>query len=178
MSRKSLFPRMSLLLASGLLLLSAASPQTGAADKDPAEKNPLDWLRPGMSLESGYLFQGVAMEEGLKAYSFSLSKPEGADKITITIDPLKRKFNQFGDTEAGAVSSFKKIPATLTPIKKEDPMKRGRRLYAIEANKLNGRLILVVPAKQDAAHQLVIQDKDGNVEMALHMQVLKIITKP
>jgi hypothetical protein len=178
MSRRTLFPPVSLLLLSCLSLLSPGSSKTGAADKDHAEKHPLEWMRPGTSLESGYLFQGVVFEDGLKVYSFSFSKPEGADKFTLTIDPVKRKFNQFGDASEANVVSLKKIPATLTPIKKEDPAKKNRRLYAIEANKLSSRLILVVPAKQDTAHQLVVQDKDGNVEMALHLQVLKIVTKP
>ena len=178
MSRISLVPPVSLLLLSCLVLLSATSPQTGAADKDPAEKHPLEWLRPGTSLESGYIVQGVVLEDGLKVYSFSLSKPEGTDKLTMTIDPVKRKFNQFGDGDAINVVSLKRYPATITPIKKDDPAKRGRHLYAIEANKLSGRLILVVPAKQDAAHALVVKDKDGDIEMVLYLQVLKIVTKP
>ena len=115
MTRKSLFPPVFVPLLSCLLLLSAASPQTRAADKD-AEKHPLEWLRPGTSLESGYLFLGVPFEDGLKAYSFSISKPEGADKITITIDPVKRKFNQFGDAAPANVSAFMKIPAILTRL--------------------------------------------------------------
>src|SRR5437773_9066415 len=77
-----------------LVFLSAA---LAAQDKEPAEKHPLDGMRPGDSLDSGYLPQPLTLEGGTKAHMVKLYKGDGKDKVTLVLDPNRQIYSLFGD---------------------------------------------------------------------------------
>jgi hypothetical protein len=149
-----------------LASLVAAAMVSGADEKKP-EPNPSPWMIKNHFLISGYLTGPVTFEGGIKAHGFTLSKPDGSDRFILTLDQNRRSFDVFGDMTGTTEIAPRKIPVTLKPIKMDDPKKQERRVYAIDAENLTGRLVLVVPASDDGPFSLVVRDKELKVEAVI-----------
>jgi hypothetical protein len=71
------------------------------------------------------------------------------------------------------------ITATLKPVKMDDPSKLDRRLYEISAEKLGGRLFLVVPSRKvGSTPRLVVRDRTGTVEAVVTLEVTGKVLEP
>ena len=153
------------LLASTALFLvvavMAADNTARAADeKDTATK---------LSLSSGY-GQGLP---GARARSVHLSATlddKGGGKGTLSLDPNRKEFNQFGDVTSSTEIDFQELSVTLEEVKGKDQPKGGQRLYEIQGHGLGNRLFLVVPAKGGTTYRLVSADKEGKGQAVLLLE--------
>jgi len=136
-----------------------------------ADPPPVTWVRPGGKLISGYLSKPLVLDDERPIYSVSLTS-DGKDKVRLVLDPNKRTFNLFGDTTSETDIATRTITATLKPVKMADPMKMDRTLYELSAEKMNGRLYLVVPSKKvgPSTVRLVVRDKAGAVESVIYLE--------
>jgi hypothetical protein len=152
--------RLRSLAASLLVLLPAV-----AAAQPPEEKAPVPILaRDGVLLETGYLSTPLTLGEGIRARSITLSHAPGKYKVTLLLDPNQKLLDDFGEVRETTTLAVKKVEATLRARNAADPKRLGRKLYDIEADKLDARLTLVVPEREDGQHLLLLRDKNGRAE--------------
>jgi hypothetical protein len=154
----------------GLACVVAVPIIARAEDEKKPEPHPLPWMVKDHSLISSYLSPPITFEGGIRAYAFTLSKAEGSDKVTLTLDPNRRSFDVFGDFTGATEIAPRRIAVTLKPIKMDDPKKRERRVYAIDAENLTGRLVLVVPVSDDGPFYLVVRDRELKGESVIPLQ--------
>jgi hypothetical protein len=120
-----------------------------------------------LALETDYLFWGVDVAKQLPAHWIRLNVTLGAKEGgtgTLEIDPNTAGLNAFGDLTTVTEIGTKSVNVTLEAIQRDDPAKKGRRLYAIKGEDLQGRLFLVSSPKEAGPHRLVIGDKDGSLK--------------
>jgi hypothetical protein len=152
--------RLRSLAASLLVLLPAV-----AAAQPPEEKAPVPILaRDGVLMETGYLSTPLTLGEGVRARSITLSHASGKYKVTLLLDPNQKLLDDFGEVRETTTLGVKKVEATLRARNAADPKRLGRKLYDVESDKLDARLTLVVPEREDGQHLLLLRDKNGRVE--------------
>jgi hypothetical protein len=159
-----------------IVLFLAAMPV--GARPEPPEVPTLPWMRAGAALESGYLHKPIMLDERA-VYGVSLIGNGLGGKVTLILDPNQQKFNLFGDSVSRTELGPWHVDAMLKQVKTDDPMKKGRHLYELQAEKLAGRLFLVQPPTEKGQHQLVVRDKAGkNVEYVIPLQLQIINVNP
>lgn len=164
------------------MLLLLAATFACAADKETAKKKIPSNLNWSATLETGYLYFSVTFGESITAHSITLS---GLDanalsglspdvKVTLTIDPNQRNLDLFGGVVDSIQLPLKRITANLKPMTIEDPTKKNRRLYELEADKLNGQLFFVLAPEAQGPHQLVYRDKEGRPVAVLPLSLKRL----
>jgi hypothetical protein len=155
-------------LTAFLALCAVALTFSPARADPPPDTSPLSWMRPGAKLISGYLSKPLVLDDERPIYSVTLTS-DGKDKVRLVLDPNKRAFNLFGDTTGETEIATRTITATLKTVKMADPAKMGRTLYEISAEKMNGRLYLMIPSRKvgPSTVRLIVRDKAGAVESVI-----------
>ena len=151
-----------LLLFTGLASLASVTPVFGD------EK---------LALSTEYLFQRIELSDrsmGAHLIHLQVTLGEKGGKGQITLDPNINDFDAFGDVAGSTEIGYHPIEIMLSPVAKEDPAKKGRRLFEIHGVGGQGRLFLVVPPEKTGAHRLLVATKDGTVKhvFSLH-QIVK-----
>src|SRR5262249_28891796 len=104
---------------------AAAKPE--AADKEEGTK---------LSLTTDYLFQRVDIDVtgsfGAHTISLNISVDDKGGKGSLGLDPNSTRFNKFGDEGGYTEIATRSRDVTLSEIEREDPAKKGRRLYEIK----------------------------------------------
>ncbi len=129
-----MFRQASRFLTGVLSAIAVFAAARATAQPEPPEMPPLSWMRAGGSLESGYLHKPFTLDDDRAVRAVSISGSFGAGKVNLNLDPNQRTFNLFGDTVSVTEIARRNVMATLKPVKADDPMKKGRRLFEITDN--------------------------------------------
>jgi hypothetical protein len=168
MTSRSLRSFLALSLLAPFALLAPAAATSAAAKKNEG-RPPLEWLEVRESLSTGYLSKALTLGS-LKVRAINLSRSK--DKFLLVLDPNVHTYDTFGDPIRTTKKAVRSETVTLKLVKVDDPRKEGRRVYAIEGDKLPPRLFLVEAAKREGTHRLVVKDKTGRVGPVLPLQLL------
>lgn len=125
------------------------------------------------ALSTGYLTQPInhdGSEIGTHTVSLQVTLEGNAGTGTMTCDGNVHSFNAFGDTEGITEVFYRPVDIKLIAVPKEDPVKKGRRLFEIVPKESRMRMFLVISPGKTDPHRLLIATKDGTIKHVFPLQ--------
>lgn len=127
-------------------------------------------------LTTGYLFRPVNLNHdssGPRTIGLQVTLHGNAGSGTINLDPNINWYNEFGDERGSTDMADHTYDVKLSAVPKEDPEKKGRRLFEIMGGRMQGRLFLVISPGKEEPHPLLIATKDGAVVFAFPLHTVE-----
>jgi hypothetical protein len=142
-----------------LFLLAAAAVMAGAIAATGDEKQP-EKLVLTTDRFPHPLFLRKMMTDGTGGYfriglEVTLDGNGGGQGLLI-LDPNARVTDAFGDGTAVTEAGWSRKEVTLTAIEKDDPQKKGRRLYEIKGDDLRGTFYFVHSPDPKEPHRILV----------------------
>jgi hypothetical protein len=127
--------------------------------------------------------QGVAM-----VTLFAMVDAQGEGDGTLTLDPNRRTFNEFGDVGGATETKVIELACTLKFVKAgkglpalpapPEGTQGERKLYELRGKNITSPLSLMVPNNVYSTARLLIHDKDGKVAYVIELHTVEIPTNP
>lgn len=124
-----------------------------------------------LSLKTDYLFAKFEIiKDYRKVHSLTLhaSLDEKGGQGVLACDPTRRDHNEFGDTTGSTDIAPHQVEVTLERVKRDDPEKKGRRIYEIKGKDLKGQVFLVVSPTEAEPNRLIVRGKESESVFPLH----------